>query len=145
MKLGYCPACKDIIKLTPNVRECSCGKISGFTKEIQSEGVLIQLATITGPMKVIGINDKSFYEAIEAQSGKKSGRGSGSEFIAFILPRINKSVIKIKKDPAAPPVWTHGSYEQFERRAKQRSPYLPKLETEPVVISDEKPDPEMED
>lgn len=118
MKLGFCLACKDIFKLVFNVRECHCGKSSGVLKGRE-------LAKINGPIKILGINDKSLYEALEAQPS----RGSGKDFIAFVLPKINKSVEKISRSNEA---------KLPADRAPERNVYLKPIET-PEKIQLEEP------
>ena len=88
MKLGYCISCKDMFKLTKNVRGCSCGKCSGRLRGHE-------FAIVLGPIKVIGINEGSFQYAIDNQPNK----GPGKEFVAYVLPHINKNVQKITISP----------------------------------------------
>ena len=84
MKLLFCTKCQDMIKMTINLRGCTCGASSGYIKADKVTAV------INGPMKVVGINDKTFYEAVNHQPRQ----GYGKEFTAFILPHENKSIIK---------------------------------------------------
>jgi hypothetical protein len=51
-----------------------------------------EFAQVNGPIKVLGINDKSLYEALAGQLDK----GPGKEFVAFVLPKFNKSINKIR-------------------------------------------------
>jgi hypothetical protein len=93
MKLGFCPACKDIFKFTFDVRACSCGKCSGVMKDKE-------LVQINGPVKVLGINDKTLYEAIAAQPVQ----GPGKEFVAFVHPKLSKGVHKIAPPKQTKPI-----------------------------------------
>jgi hypothetical protein len=86
MKLAYCLKCYDVFKLITDVRSCRCGESSGVLKQ---DKITVQ---VNGPLKVLGIEESSFYKAINNQPYK----GSGVEFKAFVLPKVNKSVIKIK-------------------------------------------------
>jgi hypothetical protein len=85
MKLGYCTYCEDIFKLVVNVRGCACGKASGAMKDQVT-------AIVNGPLLVLGINDKSLYTAINNQPS----HGPGKDFVAYVLPKHNKNVVKIR-------------------------------------------------
>lgn len=104
MKLAFCPICKDIFKLTGDVRSCQCGKSSGVLKN-RTE------AHVNGPLKMLGINDKSLYEALAAQPTK----GAGKEFSAFVLPKVNKSTVRIVSKQPAPPLRPLGVTEEVRR------------------------------
>lgn len=84
MKLLYCTICKDIIKLISTVRGCCCGESSGYIKPDK------KTAVVHGPTRVVGINDKTFFEAVNNQPKQ----GSGKNFTSYILPKDNKSVLK---------------------------------------------------
>jgi len=88
MKLAYCPICFDIFKLIKDVRSCSCGMSSGLIKTRNG----FRVAQINGPVKLIGIKDPSFFEAVHNQPYK----GPGKEFVAFVMPKVHKAVYKIK-------------------------------------------------
>jgi hypothetical protein len=90
MKVAYCPKCKDLFKLIFDVRSCRCGESSGV---LMQDKMSVQ---INGPTKVIGIEDRSFFEAVN----KQPKSGSGKDFKAFVLPIENKSVRAIIPNPA---------------------------------------------
>jgi len=87
MKLGICDSCLDVFKIIQeNVRSCRCGKSSATLKEDK------RTVQVNGPIKVIGIDDATLFEAMKKQPVK----GLGKEFKSFVLPKFNKSVIVIK-------------------------------------------------
>jgi len=57
MKLLYCPACKDIIRLRPLPRKCYCGEIMG---KLLDAGDI----DFTGNCHIIEINNRSLKNAI---------------------------------------------------------------------------------
>ena len=85
MKLAYCLKCYDVFKLIKNVRACKCGESSGVLKPD------LKTVQINGPLKVLGVDDSSFYSAINNQPDS----GKGLEFKAFVLPKENRAVITI--------------------------------------------------
>jgi len=85
MKLFCCLNCIDVVKLIRDVRSCRCGKSSGLLSEDK------QSVQVNGPLKVIGFNDKTFFDAINNQPVE----GKGKEFVAYVLPIVNKSVTMI--------------------------------------------------
>jgi hypothetical protein len=87
MKLVFCTFCKDVFKLVGNVRSCSCGKASGVVKEAyryprDKPRYTTQQAIITGSAKVLGIDDRSLYSAID----NAPEMGTGKDFTAYVLP-----------------------------------------------------------
>lgn len=116
MKLAYCPVCRDVFKLTNDVRGCSCGKCSGRIQDKKEGPITKRIAHIQGPVKVIGIDDSVLRAALEDQPIF----GEGLEFKAFLLPKSCGSIYKIKTDPESK--FTHGSHRQATGRLK-RSPY----------------------
>lgn len=88
MKLMYCPACGDLIKLTLSHRQCGCGKSTGY---YLSDG---QHAVIIGPAIPLGIANSSFHQAIANQPE----RGQGLLFEAFVIPKECKTVITMRRE-----------------------------------------------
>ena len=76
MKLIYCKKCMDIILLTPEIRECSCGECAGFYEDDIN-------AVVSGPCICLGFANDGFVEAIR----NRPETGVGKEFVAFVIPK----------------------------------------------------------
>jgi len=77
MKLLLCPTCADVVKLGDKEwRSCKCGDSSGrYVDHINAE--------VRGKAIPIGFANSSLLTAIR----NRPEDGSGSEFVAFIIPR----------------------------------------------------------
>lgn len=76
MKLFYCRQCHDIRACRMDApAECHCGSCTGhYTDRIN--------VVLTGPATPIGINNRSFLNALAQQPDS----GQGREFTAFVIP-----------------------------------------------------------
>jgi len=82
MKLIFCRECRDIVKLTYDIRYCLCGKSSGHYLR---DGLT---AIISGEAVPIGISNNSFSQAI----ANRPEAGQGNPFEAFVIPRVCATV-----------------------------------------------------
>jgi hypothetical protein len=83
MKLIFCPACQDVIKLTPCLRYCACGESYGYyTDEIK--------AVIGGRAIPLGIANNSLAVALRY----RPETGQGFEFTAFVIPKNAPNITK---------------------------------------------------
>jgi hypothetical protein len=83
MKLIFCPACQDVIKLASSLRYCMCGESFGYyTDEIK--------AVIGGKAIPLGFANNSLVEALRNRPEK----GMGERFIAFVIPRNAPNITK---------------------------------------------------
>ena len=76
MKLIYCPACEDIVRMTHRTRKCRCKLSWG---RYLSDGLH---ATIGGRAIPLGISNGSFYHAL----GSRQDTGAVT-FMAFVIER----------------------------------------------------------
>jgi hypothetical protein len=83
MKLIFCPACQDIIKLTSSLRYCMCGESHGYyLDEI--------MAQVGGKAIPLGIVNHSLARALE----QRPETGQGKKFVAFVIPKHVPTIIK---------------------------------------------------
>jgi len=86
MKLFYCKACQDIIKLTRHKRSCACKLSTGkYTSEV---GVKVY-----GPCRVFAIADMDFRRALTATNHIVS------TFMAFVLDNTCSAIVHYNGDP----------------------------------------------
>lgn len=83
MKLIACLSCNDIVSLRPKWRTCFCGRSGGM----YTDGKL--MASIIGECIPLGIHNASFANAVVG----RPRYGFGSEFTAFVIPKICDTVI----------------------------------------------------
>lgn len=81
MKLIFCPACQDVIRLTKSIRTCEC-KLSGG-RYLDSA-----YAEYWGGAIPFNIDNSSFIKAIKS---KPLDPEPGEEFTAFIIPRESET------------------------------------------------------
>lgn len=78
MKLVYCTACLDIVKLNRSLRKCICGKSGGY---YLADGINVE---IFGQEAVpLGIGNTTFRNALN----NRPKHGSGERFEAFVIPK----------------------------------------------------------
>lgn len=77
MKLIFCPACADVVRLLDFRRECDCKKSYGY---YEKDGLH---AVIGGEAIPWGISNPSFVRALQRQPEE----GEGARFDAFVIPR----------------------------------------------------------
>lgn len=76
MKLIFCPACRDIVRLTLTPRSCTCGDAFGVYDD---DGLH---AFIGGSAIPVGFANSSFRAALRGQPAS----GDGKPFNAFVIP-----------------------------------------------------------
>jgi hypothetical protein len=95
MKLIFCPACKDVLRLvvSKKPRSCMCGLSWGRYLKNKKD------ATIGGLAIPIGIDNKSFAQAVKKRTAHQ--KDAHNEFLyftvahpfnAFVIPRICSTV-----------------------------------------------------
>jgi hypothetical protein len=84
MKLIYCSACHDIVKLEMTTRTCKCGKSGG-------RNVDDIVAEIEGDAVPFGINNTSFAEALSKYPTSKKG----TNFIAWVIAKNARHVVRV--------------------------------------------------
>lgn len=77
MKLIFCRACEDIIRLTRETRRCECARAGGYYGD---NGVD---ATYWGTAVPLGFKNSDFQRAMLDQPE----RGMGERFEAFVIPK----------------------------------------------------------
>lgn len=82
MKLIFCTACKDIVRLYGHPRTCQCGKAWGSYLNDDLHAV------IGGPAIPLGIRNDEFIEALRVRPVD----GTGSRFAAFVIPQVCDTV-----------------------------------------------------
>lgn len=84
MKLIFCPACSDVVRMMDYKRECECKKSYGF---YEKDGLS---AVIGGEAIPFGISNPSFLRALQ----RRPEEGMGANFDAFVIPIRCRSIKK---------------------------------------------------
>jgi len=85
MKLIYCPACQDVVRLLFEKRKCSCGKSWGlYVDDID--------ASIGGEAVPLGISNYSLQNALD----DRKKRGLGTSFDSFVIPHTCTSILELR-------------------------------------------------
>lgn len=90
MKLLYCRRCRDIIKLSLQLKSCECGACKGmYSDERQAQYV--------GEFAVpLGIRNSTFLEAINNQPATNNEDGLSDVFFdAFVIPKVCPTLERI--------------------------------------------------
>lgn len=93
MKLLFCPACEDVLKLIETRRTCRCGASYGYYHE---DGLN---ATIGGKAVPIGFDNGSF---LVAYFGRPIEGRKGSRFTAFVIPHYCEHIHEEEKPDLRP-------------------------------------------
>lgn len=88
MKLLFCQACNDVVRLRLHERYCRCGLCGGqYIDELN--------AVYWGaPAIPLGFANGSFVQALEKQP---EGPGPGGHFLAFVIPKVCETMLKIDR------------------------------------------------
>ena len=76
MKLIFCTACQDVVKLQREPRTCACGKAKGWYMD---NGVQ---AHVEGTAIPLGFNNPDLLAALKGRPEE----GLGARFTAFVIP-----------------------------------------------------------
>lgn len=82
MKLLYCLACRDIVRIYSDDRPCKCGQSKARYVDDHN-------ARVTGPGRIIGVDTERFYRAVQAavEGCSRIDRWpEGTGFEAFVAP-----------------------------------------------------------
>lgn len=89
MKLIWCPACEDVVKLRRKRRTCYCGKAYGRYDPDGSN------ARIGGTAIPIGFNNATFLDALKERMDLP---GMGNRFEAFVIPTVCNTIKEYSDD-----------------------------------------------
>lgn len=91
MKLLFCDACGDIVKLRSETRTCSCKKSGGhYTNHLD--------AVYWGPAMPLGVDNMSFATALH----ERPTEGKGFRFAAFVIPKRCPTMIQLEGPDGTP-------------------------------------------
>ncbi len=86
MKLIYCPACDDVVKLDTTVRACKCETSWGYCKANGLNALYFGLAI------PLGFANSTLVQAIR----NRPDEGRGERFEAFVIPKSCPTFRKAK-------------------------------------------------
>lgn len=89
MKLIYCPICDDIRKIRKDNTNCVCGRSWGRYLDSLN-------AQYGGKAIPLGIDNYSFFDALQKEKTKSRENGLGHRFQAFTIPSNCKTFVKSK-------------------------------------------------
>lgn len=92
MKLLFCRACSDVVKLTREIRRCQCGASRGryidddWHAEVWGESV-----------EVVGLRNDSLMSAVRVLDSLQGSVARGPDVQAFLFPRVHERAKRMGK------------------------------------------------
>jgi hypothetical protein len=87
LKLIFCKACSDVIRVLFQRRTCICG--ASWAVLLDKDGLR---AEIGGDAVALGISNDSFTRAVKSRPYE----GRGYKFHAFVIPKVSSTVTEAK-------------------------------------------------